>query len=404
MANADHYALLGRGVRAWNADRPLEADLSSATLRKANLRDANLRRTDLGGANLGGADLVRADLTSSRLGRANLSGANAARIDLTGADLRGAVLTRANLMGATLDQADLAGAELADANLAGANLHHTVLAGANLAEANLAGADFSHADLAGTDLSHAHLTETTFDQVDLTRVDLRGANCIRTVWRKVDLRLAVNLAEVVHHGPSIVDVETLGLTRGAIPDVFLRGCGIDDHVLSSIPGLGMTGPFQHYSAYLLCGTNDAEIGRRLQRRLSREDTIPTWLDAHEPGAPDDLTVAIDRARSHVDRAIVLCSSSTLGAPWLGPEIERWTGREAQLARTGQHVAMLIAVDLDGRLQGSDDEHAIVLRSRSPLSAIGWQDDPEVVGRVGGRLARMLTRPQRSPLRSFTDLV
>ena len=71
MADAEHLAILKKGVKAWNEWRrqhhDVEPDLSGAGLRKVNLSDANLSeallfRVDLSGANLRGADVQYAHL------------------------------------------------------------------------------------------------------------------------------------------------------------------------------------------------------------------------------------------------------------------------------------------------------------------------------------------------------
>jgi TIR domain/Pentapeptide repeats (8 copies) len=106
MANDEHLAILGQGVKAWNRWRKehsdvrsdlsgadlREADLSGADLREANLNGADLREADLSQANLGLADLIEADLREANLSGAHLSGAYLIEAHLSGAHLSGAIL------------------------------------------------------------------------------------------------------------------------------------------------------------------------------------------------------------------------------------------------------------------------------------------------------------------------
>jgi hypothetical protein len=129
MANAEHLAILKRGVAAWNAWRrknpSILPDLAKAKLRKADLRKAKLRK----------ADLRKAKLSRANLWKADLSGA-----DLSGTDLRLADLSEGNLSGANLSRADLRGASLLDANLTGTVLTGCRIYGVSAWGLNLEGA------------------------------------------------------------------------------------------------------------------------------------------------------------------------------------------------------------------------------------------------------------------------
>ncbi len=48
------------------------------------------------------------------------------------------------------------------------------------------------------------------------------------ILSNLDLSEVIGLADVVHDGPSTVGIDTLTLSKGKIPEVFLRGCGLSD--------------------------------------------------------------------------------------------------------------------------------------------------------------------------------
>ena len=157
MANADHIALLKKGVTAWNAWRrenpDIQPDLSGANLSGANLNGAFLFTANLRGANLSEANLIRANLNGASLREANLRGA-----ELHEANLRGANLQGANLSGADLSVASLFTANLSGANLRAAMLGQVCLAGTKLRGANLEGANLLGSLLVLADLTDADLT------------------------------------------------------------------------------------------------------------------------------------------------------------------------------------------------------------------------------------------------------
>ncbi|MEW6492215.1 MAG: pentapeptide repeat-containing protein [Cyanobacteriota bacterium] len=174
MANAEHLALLQRGIAAWNEWREhtnnceILIDLMGANLSGLNLSQANLSRANLSGTDLSGVNLSNVNLTMANLSEANLNDA-----DLTGSDLRMANLRMANLSGANLSEADLTGAYLTLANLNQANLSHANCSGVNcrmayLGDTNLRGTNFSEANLSGTLLVNSEALNTNFKKAIFT--------------------------------------------------------------------------------------------------------------------------------------------------------------------------------------------------------------------------------------------
>ncbi len=123
MADAEHVAILSRGVVAWNRWRQDNPDTVP------DLSGANIKTKKLDGINFRGADLGCAMLPGAKLKGANLEGASLVGTDLMEADLRGAWFSRANLERANLMGADLKNADLQGANLEGAILYRADLEG-----------------------------------------------------------------------------------------------------------------------------------------------------------------------------------------------------------------------------------------------------------------------------------
>src|SRR2546427_815662 len=125
------------------------------------------------------------------------------------------------------------------ADLDGANLTGAELAVANLSDANLSGADLNGANLSGANLSGANLSHTVLAE---------------TVFGNVDLRNATGLESCKHLGPSILDHRTL-MRLGAVPLVFLRGCGLPDRLIEYLPSL-VDESIQFYSCFISYSTQD----------------------------------------------------------------------------------------------------------------------------------------------------
>jgi uncharacterized protein YjbI with pentapeptide repeats len=242
MANPEHLEILKQGVEVWNKWRTenpgvtpnlRDANLIGADLRAANLWMADVNNTDLTDAILADADLILSMLHGAKLVRADLS-----RADLSRADLGDTDLTDANLNNARFEEATLSGASLRRANLEHANLRQAFLFDANLIEANLENANLQTADLRNARLGNANLKKAylggaNFTGATIKDADFSGASTSETIFGYNELGSVQGLESIEHKGPSIIGTETLSLSNGTIPEVFLRGCGLSDWEIES---------------------------------------------------------------------------------------------------------------------------------------------------------------------------
>ena len=177
MANSKQLEILRAGAEDWNKWRKEQPSDIRIDLVEANLSGAELR----GVLSARGADLHKADLNQAKLRGANLALAN-------------------------LSLANFSLAELNAADLSATNLYGTNLSGANLDEADLGIANVNKTHLKGAKFTDTKIGITTFGTTDLSEID--------------DLETAMHLL------PSTIGTDTLQLSKGKIPEAFLRGCGL----------------------------------------------------------------------------------------------------------------------------------------------------------------------------------
>jgi len=293
MANPEHLELLEQGVEHWNQwreeHRDVRPDLSEAVLQGAKLRGANLSR----------ADVRKADLREADLGRTNLSAAH----------LRRAILYRANLSGA-----DLGEANVTQANLIGANLHEV-----NLSEADLSGALLSWAILKVANLEGANL-----DGAQLRDADVTAARVGDTIFANVDLSAVKGLETVMHAGPSTVGIDTLYKSRGKIPELFLRGCGVPEDFVLYI-GAMVGRPVEFYSCFISYSTKDQQFAERLSNDLQANGTR-CWFAAHDVKGRNRHEPIDEAIRLH-DKLLLILSEHSMNSDWLRTEIANARDRE-----------------------------------------------------------------------------
>jgi uncharacterized protein YjbI with pentapeptide repeats len=333
------------GVLDWNTRRAngeqipsLEnADLFRADLTGANLSRADLRGANLYGANLDSANLSEADLYTADLAKADLSGANLSAANLCGARLSRGILLEADFRPADLSGADLRGADLLRTDLEGADLRRAVLSGARLGgaylgladirEADLSRAHLYSADLREADLREADLHEANLSYADLSMAKLTGANlsrcrCRGTLFCDLDLSEVKGLESIQHDGPSFVGVETLFKSKGKILEAFLRGCGVPDALIATLPALlGSMKPVQFYSCFLSHSSADKDFARRLHSRM-RDEGLRVWFDEVQMQGGKKLHEQIDEAIRTYDKLLIVLSPHSMNSDWVKTELRK----------------------------------------------------------------------------------
>ncbi len=293
------------------------------------------RRADLHGADLHGADLRGADLRAALVHGADFSSAN-----LRGAGVDGANLRSANLQGADLSSANLHDVDLRGANLRGAVLHGADLRGADLRAALVHGADFLDAIFGATSISKVDLSETA---------GLGGAN---------------------HTYPCSIGTDTIARSRGQIPEVFLKGCGLDDisiayaklydptltdkqitDITYRIDELRGRPPIRLDPVFISYSHADIEFVVALEKRLDKLG-VRVWRDEHSMKA-GPMDTQIERGIELNPTLILVLSESSIESDWvewevgearkLQKKLEK-AARAAGATKPVRHVLCPVALD------------------------------------------------------------
>jgi uncharacterized protein YjbI with pentapeptide repeats len=374
MVNPEHVKILKQGSEAWNKwfRRKLssglpdlsEADLSDTDLSGCDLRGVTLKKAILIRANLSHADLRGANLSESFLFRANLqeaeaNGASLNAADISEANLEGIVLNNSYLIGAILTKSNLERAQLSASDLKGADLRGADLREANLSRANLSGADLSSADLREANLCGADLERTNLGKASLSGTNFSSVHLYSTIFGSNDLSGVVDLEKADHHGPSILNIETIYKSGGKLPEGFLRGCGLSELQIQTAklaaPGLDpqqvsdITGRIQQFyldgglrslSCFISYNSRDEKFARRLHDDLQTHG-IRAWL------APEDLKTG-DKFRNHMDGAIrasdkllIVFSINSIFSSWIEKEVKAVLEMEH---KENHHVLLPLRLD------------------------------------------------------------
>ncbi len=287
-------------------------------------------------------------------------------------------LREADLVATDLRSVDLRKADLIRADLRGANLKRAFLSEACLCGANLISANFSSASLDGAMFSES-LVEST-------------------VFASTDLSTARGLDEVEHFGPSHISTDTLVESKGYIPDVFLRGCGLSDweieaaklylpdlsrkqidDILYRVHDLRAGQALQINSLFISYTHRDGAFVDKMEKHLN-EKGVRFWRDIHD-ATSGRLEKVVDRAMRQNPTVLLVLSENSVKSDWVEHEarLARELGKEL-----GRDVLCPVALDeawkgcrWPERLREQIEEYHI-------LDFSGWQEEGEF-----GRMFRKL---------------
>jgi len=276
--------------------------------------------------------------------------------DLTQADLRQVIFSGADMSGVNLNGADLRGVDLRGVGFTKAELNGADLSGADLSSAFLVATHFRVAFLRGVSLRNAHLQSAEFFQTGLDGADFTDATMGYTTLVDVNLGIANGLATVKHDGPSSIGVDTLYLSGGKIPEVFLRGAGVPEAFIAQIKSLvAAMSPIEFYSCFISYSSKDQEFATRLYADL-RNEGVRCWFAPEDLKIGDKLRSAFDEAIRVYDKLMVLLSEHSVSSPWVEKEVETAFERERREKRT-----VLFPIRLDDAVMETDQAWAADIR-------------------------------------------
>jgi len=363
VAIQEQIDMLRQEVSTWNVWRKMHPD-EKIDLSYADLSYTRLHGIDLSYANLSYAKLIGANLSGTNLSEANLNEANLNRADLSYTNLKGANFFQTDLRIVNFFQADLS-----DANLGGADLFGADLRDANLNTAHLKGANFFQADLKGVCLSNAIVGFTTFGNLDLSTTN--------------------GLETIQHQGPSTIGVDTIYKSHGKIPEVFLRGTGVQDSFIEIIAAL-TNQPIEYYTCFISYSSKDELFTRRLHNDLQQEG-VRCWFAPEDMDIGDKIKHRIDESIRLYDKLLLILSEHSINSSWVAYEVERALNKEPQ-----DIPNVLYPVRVDRTVLDCTEPWAQDIKSTRHIGNFEEWTDPQQYEKSFKRLLRALNTKKDQP--------
>lgn len=306
-----------------------DATFTEARFHSANLRRANFKNSDLSGANLDGADLHEASFSGANLICTNLGGSRGANLSGV-SSLSGANLTRAEVSG------DLTGMDLTICKCEGTKFIDVKLNRANAGSAIFKNSIFNKVMLIGANIMGADFSSAEFSDVDFT-----DATVGLTIFANNDLSNVRGLETLSHRMPSTIGIDTIYRSKGNIPEIFLRGCGVPEEFITYMHSL-TAHPIKFYSCFISYSSKNQLFADRLHADLQTKG-VRCWFAPEDMKIGDRFRVKIDESIRVYDKLLLVLSENSVASSWVEKEVETAMEREQE---DSQHRTVLFPVRLD----------------------------------------------------------
>jgi len=193
-----------------------------------------------------------------------------------------------------------------------------------------------------------------------------------------DLSETKGLDSVIHGFPSTLSIKTLRYFKDALPEKFLRGCGIEEkeivHFRSRIGS-----PAKSHFWFINYSLEDSAFAIKLHDTLQGRG-IRCWLDDKEILADDNMYEIADWGIPVYHKLLFCASKHSLTIPSVKYTLEQVFAKENRLYRKrDQNLYSIIPLNLDGYMLSEKWQHPNknLIIERLYANFGGWENDNDL---------------------------
>lgn len=183
-----------------------------------------------------------------------------------------------------------------------------------------------------------------------------------------DLSGTKGLESCRHLGPSSIGIDTFFRSNGAIPESFLRGCGVPDQFITYGRSL-VSQAIEFYSCFISYSSRDQTFAERLHADL-RAKNLRCWFAPEDLKIGDPFQERIEESIRLFDKVMIILSGAFVQSRWVEREVNAACEREDRENRT---VRFPVRVD-DAVMDATQPWAADIRRSRHIGDFRQWKED------------------------------
>ncbi len=206
------------------------------------------------------------------------------------------------------------------------------------------------------------------------------------MFARVDLRQAKGLLNLVHAGPSRVELHTVQLPSDGSAIHFLRGAGVPDSWIA-LYRAEMMSPIVYHSCFISYSGQNKLLARRLHADL-QDEGVRCWFAPKDLKIGDTFRARIDEAIHLYDKLLRILSEQAVASTWVESEVEAALEKEARQKR-----AVLFPIRIDGSILTTSEAWAATLRRTRHIGDFTNWTNPEAYQQALQRLLRDLKAEQ-----------
>jgi hypothetical protein len=172
---------------------------------------------------------------------------------------------------------------------------------------------------------------------------------------------------VIHHGPSTIGIDAIYKSKGKIPEVFLKGCGVPDNFIAYVGSL-VGKPIEYYSCFISYSSKDQKCAERLHNDLQAKG-VRCWFAPEDLKIGDRILDRIDQEIRVYDKLMVVLSEHSIDSDWVETEVQAALEKERQRKQT-----VLFPIRLDNAVWDTKRAWAAKLRRERNIGDFTcWKD-------------------------------
>jgi hypothetical protein len=141
------------------------------------------------------------------------------------------------------------------------------------------------------------------------------------------LSVVKGLETLRHNGPSSIGIDTIYRSQGNIPEVFLKGAGVDDTFITYIRSL-VGKPIEYYSCFISYSSKDDAFAGRLHADLQNHN-VRCWFAPEDMKIGDRIRPRLDESIRMYDKLLLVLSEHSVASKWVEFEVEAAMDKEQE---------------------------------------------------------------------------